>query len=690
METEGPRNAVFVSCDIVSHGDDPDHSHQVARIKSLNACIADVCRERFGRNVIWASGGDGGHLAVFSDDQCEFGLGFIARLYGWAAETRYGSGDEPVSLRLTAHFGPVSVIRGADGREELVGDGINLCGSLLKFGRPSVVLATSAFRDLCESGRSAGGDFAPLTRFHREQQVYLKHDRATLIMPLSIDGRVPAPPEGRIGADRSDVENAMKRGRYWPAIYHAKRRLQIDSADTEAISALQMLNPSQLVLRSRGGEMYEAHPLLSALNRQSLQDLIRASQLVERKDGEMICAQDDPGDAMFIVLMGGIGVIASAPPDGQGPAALLSIQFTEGQIVGELALALNRKRTATLQAIGQTAFLSINYAILRNLMDAGAQPGRLQRVFSDFLLERSLRFLCQGCGYLASGSEAPLAGVSEPWETIAGDAEQYKVSWEEAPALLASEDRFAAPGVYILAGGALTEVSRNEIVPKTLNSAELPLVHVNLPGTLVSCRHAFEIDPDAGGAVVNIVRMSDRSLRAFGPAIFARLVDRLRASLMAQFTFDVFISYSNRDERIASAWRAALAGAGLRVYMGRPDAMRKFKKEIELALAESLVMVPFVSDRAAGSDGQKGWVQREIEYRRTLFDEDHCNILPIELTHGLAAVFADGFSAVPVTGEGLEAVPTVVEAIRAVKSGSKSPPYATHREAGSAYLIALA
>jgi hypothetical protein len=93
-------------------------------------------------------------------------------------------------------------------------------------------------------------------------------------------------------------------------------------------------------------------------------------------------------------------------------------------------------------------------------------------------------------------------------------------------------------------------------------------------------------------------------------------------------------------------------------------------------------MVPFVSDRAAGPDGQKGWVQREIEYRKTLFDEDHCNILPIELTRGLAAVFADGFSALPVTGDGLGEIEIVLEAIRAVKAGAKSPPFATRREAG--------
>jgi hypothetical protein len=676
MDLEAARNAAFVSCDIVSHGDDPDHARQLQRIRSLNDCIAGVCEGRFGREVIWASGGDGGHIALLSEDSCELSLKLLAALYRWAKESRLGIDNGEIGLRLTAHHGPVSIIRGADGRHELVGDGINVCGGLLIFGQPDLALATAAFRELCESHSPRDESVS----FHREQQVYLKHDRAMIVMPLSIEGSIPPPTPGRAHPEKSRVENAMKHGRFWSAIYHAKRLLQVDSTDAVAVGALQMLTPAQLVLNPSGGKAVEAHPLLSALNRQSLQDLIRAAQLVEREDGETICAQDDPGDAMFIVLKGGIGVAAQSA-DRAASAAAPVIRFGEGQIVGELALALNRRRTATLQAIGPTAFLSINYDILRSLMDAGAQSARLQRVFSDFLLERSLRFLCQSCTYLAKGPEAPLAGISDPWETVAADAEQYKLNWEQAAALLASDNRFAEPGVYILAGGGLLEVSQNEIVPKKLDAAGLPIVCVNLPGAFVSAIHPFQIDPDSG-PIVNIVRISDRSLRMFGPAVFSRLVEQFKRQLTEQFLFDAFISYSNKDEQIASAWRAALEQAGLRIYMSRPDAMRKFKKEIELALAESLVMVPFVSDRAAGPDGQKGWVQREIEYRKTLFDEDHCNILPIELTRGLAAVFADGFSALPVTGDGLGEIEVVLEAIRAVKAGAKSPPLATRREAG--------
>ena len=114
--------------------------------------------------------------------------------------------------------------------------------------------------------------------------------------------------------------------------------------------------------------------------------------------------------------------------------------------------------------------------------------------------------------------------------------------------------------------------------------------------------------------------------------------------------------------------------------MSRPEALRRFKSEIEFALAESLVMVPFVSERAAGPDGQAGWVQREIGYRKTLYDEAHSNILPVELTRGLAQSFADGFSAIAVTGDGLDRIGEAIEAIRAVRDGRKAPPYSVRHE----------
>ena len=675
MQTMPVQDAAFVSCDIVGHGEDAEHSRQIARIASLNDCIREGCGGRFDAKVVWASGGDGGHVAFLGEDRCEAALRLIEALYLWATQSTLGVHGGEIGLRLTAHVGPVSIIEGADGRNELVGDGINVCAGVLKFGAPHTVLVTGAFRDLVEQARAGAPDGLVRVAFHGEQRIYLKYSRATTVLYLTLDGVNTAPQTNSLRSDKALLRGALESGRHWSAIYHAKRLLQVNSTDADAVDALQAITPSQLMVAANG-QGPEAHPLFSQMNRQSLQGFVRAAHLIERDDGEVICTQNDPGDAMFIIVKGQIGVVLNEAPAEGG---MLDVSYGEGHIVGELALALNRRRTATLQAIGPTALLSINYAILRTILESRQENSRLQRTFNEFLLDRSLRFLCSNCAYLGAGQDSPLAGASQPWESLNEDAALLNLDWKDADVLLTNADRFDVSGLYILAGGRLTEASQSDVVSKKLDAHILPLVYVNLPNALVSNNHAFHLDAESDSTAVNIVRISDHALKAFGPVVYAKLVEALRRQLASQFVFDVFISYSNHDEHIAAAWRQAMQDAGLRVYMSRPDAMRKFKNEIELALAESLVMVPFVSERALGPAGQAGWVQREIEYRRTLFDEDHCNILPIELTPGLSQTFADGFSAIQVSGDGRDDIAEAVEAVCAVRDGSRPPPFAAQR-----------
>jgi hypothetical protein len=289
------------------------------------------------------------------------------------------------------------------------------------------------------------------------------------------------------------LKAALQAGESWSAIYHAKRLLQVDSSDADATAALKAITPSELVVTGRDSRRMEAHPLLAQMNRQSMHDLVHAAQLVEREDGETICAKDDTGDAMFIIVRGRIGVVAveaaaaaspPAPSAPSAPAAPLDVSFSAGQIVGELALALNRRRTATLQAIGPTAFLSIGYATLRSLLDAKPTNPRLQRAFNEFLLDRSLRFLCSHCAYLAAGEDAPLAGVHQPWEGIIEECEQLKLDWREAEGHLASSERFAAPGLYILAllvlAGQGHEIAngRQELVDDGVEAGEQRLLRL--------------------------------------------------------------------------------------------------------------------------------------------------------------------------------------------------------------------
>ena len=691
LSSDAPMDAVLVSCDIVGHGVDTDHGRQVARIKALNDCIRRVCAPYFTNDAVWASGGDGGHIAFTSDKHAETAIQLIRELFLWANAKTPGLDAPSVELRLTAHYGPVSIMEGADSRKEIVGDGINFCGSLLKFGTPGAVIVSSVFREYIERLQHGGGDIVRKVTFGGERVIYLKHHRANAVSYLSLEGTFSSVAPEASNTVRGLLKTALETRNYWAVIYHAKRLLQIDSLDHDAVTALHMISPTQLVIQASGqasgAPRFEAHPLFSQMNRQSMQELVLSAHLIERDDGETICMTDDTGDTMFIVLKGQIGVVLNTQtlPSGSlagvpSPSSPFDLSFGAGKIVGELALALNRRRTATLQAIGPTAMLSINYNTLQSLLNAVPKNVRLERAFNDFLLDRVLSFVCSSCEYLAKNPASPLAGIEQPWERMVWDSEQHSVDWKDADVFFASANKFSSPGLYILAGGRLKEATQNDTINKKLDASTLPIVYANLEGAVVGHYHKFTTDVGPGSSPVKIVCIRDSALKSFGPIVYARIVEAAKQQLARQFVFDVFISYSHRDERIANIWREEMEKSGLRVYMSRPEAMRRFKSEIEFALAESLVMVPFVSERAAGPGGEAGWVQREIRYRKTLFDEAHCNILPIELTPGFAASFADGFSAVPVGGDGLDSITQVIETILAVGSGRLAPPFASKYE----------
>jgi len=218
MRTETPTDAIFVSCDIVGHGETGDHVEQLARVRDLNDCIRRVCGDYFGAGVIWASGDDGGHVAFLDPAQAAVAIQLIEALFAWAHPGQASQATRRVELRLTGHVGPVSVIEGADRRRELVGDGINVCGSLLKFGEPEAVLVTAAFRDLVRGRQSAGDPTALRVKFGPDRRIYLKHSRGAIVTLLSLDGAFESCADTMTRSDRMSLRRALQAGESWSTI----------------------------------------------------------------------------------------------------------------------------------------------------------------------------------------------------------------------------------------------------------------------------------------------------------------------------------------------------------------------------------------------------------------------------------------------------------------------------------------
>src|SRR4051794_29534797 len=112
---------------------------QAKRIQEINELVRVSISTAGTGDVVWASAGDGGHVAFLSPQWKEQAIDLLERLWRWSQEN--------APLRITAHFGPADQLPGADGRIQLVGHGINLCGSLLSFGSPAGIVVTEAFKN---------------------------------------------------------------------------------------------------------------------------------------------------------------------------------------------------------------------------------------------------------------------------------------------------------------------------------------------------------------------------------------------------------------------------------------------------------------------------------------------------------------------------------------------------------------
>lgn len=683
------QNAAFVSCDIIGHGRELEHSKQLQRVKSINEIVRKVCGKQLGKGIIWASGGDGGHVAFLEEKlgpkAVRLSVRLIRDFFKWSQEEKRKSEFE---LRLTAHLGPVSIVDGADDRKQLVGDGINFCGSLLTFGTPGAVVVSSAFKKFVDRGLGQRDKLVNGTHFHDEQSVYLKHFVIHTLYFMSIDQEFESQRGFPDKSDYIQLSEACDKGVDWHIIYHAKRLLQVDSSNEKAREAIKHINPKSLMIKgSRGGES-EAHPLFSQMTRKALERFIHHAHLVEREDGEVICELGDSGDTMFIVLKGQVGVVItrySSLKNKEGLKVAYGLRLCEGEILGEIALALRRKRTATLQAIGPTAFLAVNYNGWCDLLSKKPKLIRLERSFENFLMSRILEHLCHKTIYLSNQRGGPLVDLEDPWEELVDDSERIVFPWQEIDEISPNQNPFDQPGLYILTNGRLVESLQLKGAWKTLNGDEFPIIFADLPNDLVSVQHKYRINPDEPSDNITIIRISDSAFREYGGNLktYMNLVKAVSRQLSSQFLFDVFISYAHGDEKIAEFWRKKMQGANLKVYISSKESIKakKFKDEIEVAIADSLVMMPLISSNALVSGPKESWVETEIRHRMKQFEGGNDNILPIELTPKIIekVKLLDGYSAIRISGGDQPAIDEAIEEIRLYKTGDKPPPFTRHR-----------
>jgi CRP-like cAMP-binding protein len=654
----------IVSCDIVGHSAVRDHGVQATRVAAINAIVADTISELGAVAAVWASGGDGGHLILRTGGWHRPALDLIARLRRWSAA-------ESVQLRVTGHVGPVSDLVGADGRTQIVGDGINVAGWLLTRGSAAGVVVSRPFRDAVESAVDRPG-----LGFHDERRLRDKAGTMQCLSLMSTDAD-PAGWELPTETDRHLLAEAVERGDGWAIVHRLKRIMQANQADSVAGRHLRQLRLRQLT-RDLPDSASVSCQFLEKLGIDALREVVRVGQLVERRYNEYICRSGDLGDTMFLILHGQVGVYLPAQDAASKAPARPSFVHQEGETVGELAFALSRARTADLVALTDTTLLAFSYR------DIAARLARdaLDRVL-DFMTSRVLEHVSQHLPFLVGpDKDGPLTGGDDDWDdalAVLGEhCQLIQMPGGDAALRLddvVAESGTANDGLYLLVSGAvrahLPEDTRERRTPaRQLSGQTFPLLWVQVPGVAVLPRRVFRVDHEP----IKVLYIGAAGLSHLEPRVRGEVHAVIRRTVRTCFEYDAFISYNSGDAEVARRWAAALEKAGLRVFRDEPRRGAEFKRRLLSAIRHSRALVPLISAHVVAREEQDNWVLREIKAHKFYFEE--CRIYPVILGGGDRRIVS-GFRPIELANDEEAAINELIRELTELRDGLEEPPIAT-------------
>ena len=655
----------LVSCDIIGHSAISDPSVQRRHVTMINAIVRETLEANEPGSVIWASGGDGGHTLFRQDAWAEAAARYLNRLRLWSL-------SEGVRLRIVGHSGEVDQIEGADGRVQPYGDGINLAGQLLEFGFSEGVLVTAPFKAALDQAGLPG------LLMHDPRILRPQHFPPQLVYLLSAPGQYNSRWDRPAGGDRDLLQQALAEGRAWEALRLVKRLLQVNSVDDQAEEAMDELRPHLLVYRQlstdtdgRTRERWVPNALLSEVDARTRRHIIRSAQLVERRRGEILCRTGEPGDTLFIVLDGSIGVF---PPDAEKGEERPEPLFVAGPgvMVGELAFSMHRPRTADLMAIEDSVMLSVHAAALK---DYSRNSPTLAADLERFLTGRTLEYVCNSVDYLIGRDRGgPLAeiGRKKSWDHLLPSTGLIRCLLADSQPVTLQDPRFAGDGLFFLVSGRLRSLAHPE---KILSGTELPLAYVHLPGRVVCPDHRYR--PEGSDAI--LLRIGTEAFLGRRPVI-DDVLPRLMRALPRLYHFDVFLSYTMDDRVQAASWSDALVASGLRVKMEVSTSGHYFRAGIEAAILDSLTLVALVSANTMSRPLEHNWVRMEIAFRQAAFETNSAQIFPVRLKGGRPELLADGYTIIESIDREHIAMAEVIDAVRMIRQSQKPPPYSLSRK----------
>jgi hypothetical protein len=601
--------AAIVSCDIVTHSHAP-LKDQLTRVDAINKIVRKTITSSDPATVVWCSGGDGGHVVFRGERWQQAAIDLIRDLHQW-------SSAQQIALRIAGHHGPLFDIVGADGRTQPVGEAINCSGWLLTQVGDEGVVVTDAFRREFEAA-----DSEPPVHFHDSRFIPRSKSKGHLLHLMSdqeirSQWKIPGTGDWAALVHTKDALSTAENGG-WDVLYFAKRIWQVkvvDEDEDEGVrDALLSILPRHLRYRDATPVPEDINPILGRLQPEELARFLRLGQLVERRRGEFLCQYGEPGDTMFVILRGSVGVYNA---DGKGYSEEPEPRYVHrrGEIVGELAYALARNRTADLVALTDVALLSFNNNEVRSRL-AGTKAGEAAIRQVDMYV--NYRVLQHVSAYLLRAGRIDSAATGKPsWDKAMAKLRGYVTLIDIDPSDIDTPDFqveswTVSPGpgrhsgVYILTRGTVTDSAG-----ATLRSANFPVLRVDLPRLPhpgMTYRTPDEPIQILHIAAEGIDELSFTQKNALRSAFQQSIEDG-----SAEYEFDVFLCHSKLDEVVVREIYERLQAAGVRCWFDDDDIAPDswITEEIDRGLAGSRFVLACLS----GNFTKSIWAQRELRSR---------------------------------------------------------------------------
>jgi len=197
--------------------------------------------------------------------------------------------------------------------------------------------------------------------------------------------------------------------------------------------------------RARMRELIRNVSIFAHLDPNTAGELERLGEVRQFAAGAVIVGQDDPGDALFVLVQGKVKVVLFGK---QGREMILSMFKTPGDFFGEMSLLDDEPRSATVVAVEPATLFVLSRAAFRAHVEA--QPATALRVLQE--VSRRLRQADRVIGNLA---------LLDVWGRVAGKLRELaRADGTEVEDGIVIKDRPTQTEIAAMVGTSRETVSR--------------------------------------------------------------------------------------------------------------------------------------------------------------------------------------------------------------------------------------